>query len=124
MNLTLYRRFRFSAIHSLKSEVDGCGTPLIHGHDYTLDVGLQSLSESWDIWLIDRDKFNEMVLPVLRNKYHNRNLNNYFETATAEHLVKEIYEDLSKIFPTYRIKEVRLAETKKNIFKVSWSGTG
>jgi 6-pyruvoyltetrahydropterin/6-carboxytetrahydropterin synthase len=132
VNLSLTRRYRFSASHRLDNPGFGeaknrriygkCNSPYGHGHNYALEVTVTGPvnSETGMIAnLADLDPFVEReVVEPFDHKYLNEEVAAFQSLVpTTENVCREIFRRLER-FPAARVQKVRIEETSKNSFEV------
>jgi 6-pyruvoyltetrahydropterin/6-carboxytetrahydropterin synthase len=131
LNLSLTRRYRFSASHRLHSsnfsEAENqrlygkCSNPYGHGHNYVLEVtvtGPVDPETGMVANLGELDPFVEReVVEAFDHKYLNKEIPEFGGCVpTTENVCREIYRRL-KAFPAARLERVRIEETSKNSFE-------
>lgn len=133
LNISLTRRYRFSASHRLHSAkfseeenhrlYGKCSNPHGHGHNYALEVtitGPVDPATGMIANLGDLDPFvGREVLEAFDYRYLNEEVPE-FQTSvpTTEIVTREIYRRLSK-FPKARVERVRIEETSNNSFEIA-----
>lgn len=135
-NVSLTRRYRFSASHRLHCPTlndeenrrlyDKCNNPYGHGHNYALEVTLSGpvAPETGMIAnLGDLDPFVEReVIEPFDQRYLNEEVPEFQVTVpTTENLCREVYRRL-KTFSAARLDRVRIEETSKNSFEFAGDG--
>lgn len=133
MNLSLTRRYRFSASHRLDtprlSDAENrriygkCNSPYGHGHNYALEVTVSGPvnSETGMIAnLAELDPFVEKeVIEPFDHKYLNEDVAAFRSLVpTTENVCREIFRRLQK-FESARVERVRIEETSKNSFEIA-----
>lgn len=133
MNLSLTRRYLFSASHRLDTprfsadenrRIYGkCNSPYGHGHNYALEITVTGAvnSETGMIAnLADLDPFVEReVIEPFDHKYLNEEIAEFRTLVpTTENVCREIFRRLQK-FPAARLEKVRIEETSKNSFEIA-----
>ncbi|MGA7855659.1 MAG: 6-carboxytetrahydropterin synthase [Candidatus Acidiferrales bacterium] len=133
MNLSLTRRYRFSASHRLDTpglsaaenlRIYGkCNSPYGHGHNYALEVtvgGPVNPATGMIANLADLDPFVEReVIEPFDHKYLNEEVAAFQSLVpTTENVCREIFRRLQK-FPAARLEKVRIEETSKNSFEIA-----
>lgn len=131
LQISLTRRYRFSASHRLHSrlfseeqnrELYGkCSNPHGHGHNYVVEVtvaGPIDPSTGMVANLGDLDPFVEReVVQAFDQKYLNEEIPEFKDLVpTTENLCREIYRRL-RPFPAARLERVRIEETSNNSFE-------
>jgi 6-pyruvoyltetrahydropterin/6-carboxytetrahydropterin synthase len=137
VNLSLTRRFRFSASHRLDTpnfsieenrRIYGkCNGPYGHGHNYALEVTVSGPvdSETGMIAnLAELDPFVEReVIEPFDHKYLNEDIAEFQSLVpTTENVCREIFRRLEK-FPAAQLERVRIEETSKNSFEIARENT-
>ena len=133
MNLSLTRRYRFSASHRLDapqlSEAQNrriygkCNSPYGHGHNYALEVTVTGPVDSATGMIAnlgELDPFIEReVIEPFDHKYLNEDVAAFQSLVpTTENVCREIFRRLEK-FPSARLERVRIEETSKNSFEIA-----
>jgi 6-pyruvoyltetrahydropterin/6-carboxytetrahydropterin synthase len=133
MNLSLTRRYRFSASHRLDtpqfSEAENrrvygkCNNPYGHGHNYALEVtvtGPVDPATGMIANLVELDPFVEQeVIGPFDHKYLNEEIAEFRSLVpTTENVCREIFRRLEK-FSAARLERVRIEETSKNSFEIA-----
>ena len=133
MNLSLTRRYRFSASHRLDtpqfSEAENrrvygkCNNPYGHGHNYALEVTVSGPVDSATGMIAnlgELDPFVEQeVIGPFDHKYLNEEIAEFQSLVpTTENVCREIFRRLEK-FPAARLERVRIEETSKNSFEIA-----
>ena len=133
MNLSLTRRYRFSASHRLDtpqfSEAENrrvygkCNNPYGHGHNYALEVTVTGPVDSATGMIAnlgELDPFVEQaVIGPFDHKYLNEEIAEFQSLVpTTENVCREIFRRLEK-FPAARLERVRIEETSKNSFEIA-----
>jgi 6-pyruvoyltetrahydropterin/6-carboxytetrahydropterin synthase len=137
VNLSLTRRYHFSASHRLNtprlSDAENrriygkCNSPHGHGHNYALEVTLTGPVDpatGMIANLIDLDPFVEReVIEPFDHKYLNEEIAEFQSLVpTTENVCREIFRRLEK-FPATRLERVRIEETSKNSFEIARENT-
>lgn len=138
LNLSLTRRYRFSASHRLHranlSEEENlrlygkCSNAHGHGHNYVVEVtvtGPVDPATGMIANLGELDPFVEReVIEPFDYKYLNEEVPEFAASVpTTENVCREIYRRL-KVFPAARIVRVRIEETSKNTFEYDGNSDG
>jgi 6-pyruvoyltetrahydropterin/6-carboxytetrahydropterin synthase len=133
VNLSLTRRYRFSASHRLDNPRFGeaenrrvygkCNSPYGHGHNYALEVtitGPVNPATGMIANLADLDPFVEReVIEPFDHKYLNEEVAAFQSLVpTTENVCREIFRRLEK-FPAAQLERVRIEETSKNSFEIA-----
>jgi 6-pyruvoyltetrahydropterin/6-carboxytetrahydropterin synthase len=141
--VTLTRRYRFSASHRLNTplldearnaEVYGkCNNPFGHGHNYLLEVAITGRPDAVTGRLLPLDELDDFVKRVILKVVDRRDLNTQVEefatrkptlVPTTENLAAVVAARLSAQWaaafsvPAVRLQMVRIHETERNIFEV------
>ena len=113
--LTVTKRFKFEAAHSLPNYKGNCHN--LHGHSYNLEVTVtgpvenDSASPTFGM-IIDFSELSRIVKQYIVNKYDHQYLNDYFDNPTAENMCVSFGKQISEHLPTHVIlKSVKLWET-------------
>lgn len=111
-NISLGRRYRFSAIHTIPQE------DFIHGHDYSLDINIAGpLNESG--WIFSREALDQIVHSSFLSKLDRSWVNDSVLPATGENLAEFAFKSIQKALPqTLKLMSLELHETRKNTFTV------
>jgi len=132
VNISLTRRYRFSASHRLHtpklSEEENrriygkCSNPYGHGHNYVVEVTLTGPVDpetGMIANLAELDPFVQReVIEPFDYKFLNEEVPEFrAQVATTENLCQEIFRRL-KSFPAARLERVRIEETSKNSFEI------
>jgi len=131
MNLSLTRRYQFSASHRLHSAklseeenerlYGKCSSPYGHGHNYAVEVtvtGRVSRETGMIVNLGDLDPFvQRAVIEPFDHMYLNEDIMEFRDVVpTTENVCREIFRRL-RGFPLAKIERVRIEETSKNSFE-------
>lgn len=112
----LTRRYYFRAIHSLDGVCDDSGTPLIHGHDYDLEVTLKGTPDPDSGWVLSRDEMDQIVEKCILIHFDKSNLNDILELSSGERAVNLIHKRLQSTPLGPKLHRIALQETAKNRF--------
>lgn len=115
------KRFTFEACHHLQNHRGKCAN--VHGHSYKLEVTLSTVgnflsgsSDPYSRMVLDFSVIKGIVSAEVVNKYDHKDLNEFFETPTAECMVVRIFEDIvsvvSSMYSQVKVEEVKLWETE------------
>jgi 6-pyruvoyltetrahydropterin/6-carboxytetrahydropterin synthase len=141
--VTLTRRYRFSASHRLHTplldearnfEVYGkCNNPYGHGHNYLLEVAISGATGEVTGRLLPLKELDRFVERVILEAVDHRDLNTEVEefaaqapilVPTTENLAAVVAARLASEWPAAfpasaaRLEMVRIHETERNIFEV------
>lgn len=130
--MTFNRVYRFTSAHRLHSEqlseaenidvYEKCNNYNGHGHDYTLEVGVQGMPDKATGMIIPLEEFDQKVQNVL-NKMDYKHLNyevDYFKQnlSTGEIIIQYLWEELDKNFKQQELYHLKLWETNNNYFEL------
>ncbi len=109
---TIAKRFEFSASHRLENLPQSHKCHNLHGHNYVVEVILQSKSLNEFGFVVDYTELNELK-NFLDTNYDHKHLNDiYKETpTTAENIAKTLYEWCKNRWP--QTHKIRVSETAK-----------
>jgi 6-pyruvoyl-tetrahydropterin synthase len=116
LKISLTRRYKIRAVHTLDSERDESGQLLIHGHDCLVDITICGVPDKKTGLIVSRDKLDQFVLENIIKPYDRKNLNNLVDIPTGEWLVLEIARRIKSTWLSELIKTIEVHETKKNAF--------
>lgn len=125
--VTLTRRYRLSALHSLENPSLSEATNRtifgscfrLHGHDYLIEVTVSASPDPDSGLVIQRDKLDEIVEKELIEPLRGHNLNDFFTQTTGEALAVEFFNRLEPYFSLIcKLVRVRIRETPRNLFEV------
>ena len=108
--------FNFSCAHTLPFYNGPCCR--LHGHNYRLLVSVTGKPNPKDGMIMDFEELRRVVLEHAVGVVDHRNLNDFMENPTAEHLVLFFWERLKPRLPGLR--ELRLWETPE--YSVAYRG--
>jgi len=110
MPYELVRRFEFSAAHALPRSGEGHKCRVMHGHNFTLEVGVRGEPDPRTGWVVDFGEIKRAVAPLLAELDHHT-LNDIpgLENATSEILARWIFERLRPALPG--LARITVAET-------------
>lgn len=133
MNLSLTRRYRFSASHRLNtsrlSDAENrriygkCNSPHGHGHNYMLEVTLTGPLDSATGMIVNLAELDPFVEREVIEPFDHKHLNEEIAefqslVPTTENVCREIFRRLEK-FRAARLERVRIEETSKNSFEIA-----
>jgi len=118
---TITKQFHFSAAHQLNRVPAGHPCGRLHGHNYIVEVVLQSDRLTDQQWVRDFGELDR-VKDFLKNEWDHRNLNDWFERfsgwedkgkteTTAEVLAFVLFDTFQSEYP--ELLAVRVSETPK-----------
>ena len=109
---TISKQFHFSASHQLKRLEDDHPCARLHGHNYVIEVVLQSETLDSAGFVRDYTELNELQ-KMIDNKLDHRHLNDVLgdDCTTAEELAKWLFDWCKVQWP--EIVAVRVSETPK-----------
>jgi 6-pyruvoyltetrahydropterin/6-carboxytetrahydropterin synthase len=117
----LSKEFAFEAAHHLPNYVGKCAEP--HGHSYRVRAVLVAPRDAADAAgiVVDFDVLGRAVRACIIDKYDHKDLNKFFRTPTAEHMVERMAADLEAWLAdpangvnfAVRLYSLRLWETAK-----------
>jgi 6-pyruvoyltetrahydropterin/6-carboxytetrahydropterin synthase len=137
MNLSLTRRYRFSASHRLNtprlSDAENrriygkCNSPHGHGHNYALEVTLTGPVDSATGMIVNLAELDPFVEREVIEPFDHKHLNEEIAefqslVPTTENVCREIFRRLEK-FSAARLERVRIEETSKNSFEIARENT-
>lgn len=99
--MRLCREFHFDAAHFLPNYKGKCEN--LHGHTYKLEIVIEGDVKK-DGMIIDFVKMKTIVEAEVIEKLDHQQLNDLFESPTAEHIINWIAEQLEGKLPLYSIK--------------------
>jgi len=130
--MTFNRVYRFTSAHRLHSEqlseeenievYEKCNNYNGHGHDYTLEVGVQGTPDSITGMIIPLEEFDHKVQTVI-NKLDYKHLNyevDFFEQnlSTGEIIIQYLWDELEKNFIQQKLYHLKVWETNNNYFEL------
>lgn len=138
--LRLTRRYRFSASHRLHApalpdsenrRVFGkCNNPFGHGHDYLLDVTVEGPLDSETGRVVDLERLDALVREKILEPFEHKNLNTDVPefskiVPTSENVAIEAGRRLRAAWAgvfgrSPALERVRVYETRRNIFELSY----
>lgn len=95
------RTFHFDAAHFLPEYKGKCEH--LHGHTYKLEIEVEG-TQGDDGMVMDFNELKIVVNDVVIEKLDHSNLNDFFETPTAENIATWIFSELKKKLPIYSVK--------------------
>jgi 6-pyruvoyltetrahydropterin/6-carboxytetrahydropterin synthase len=131
MNVSLTRKYMFSAAHRLDSPFldsaknveiyDKCNNINGHGHDYTLEVTITGKPDKLTGMILPLPEFDQTVKSVIK-KIEHKHLNkevDYFlnKISTAEYIIQYLWDELDKSLPQKVLYHIKLWETNNNYFE-------
>lgn len=111
LRLTEVHVFRFRATHTIDEDHGPDGTPLLHGHDYDLEVHLHKKDHT-----PSRSTIHRIINSHIIARHDKAHLNELYEPATGENLCLQLLNLLKKTELGAYIKKIVLNETRKNSF--------
>lgn len=108
--------FNFSCAHTLPYYNGPCSRP--HGHNYRLLVSIVGKPDPKDGMILDFELLKKVVLENAVGVVDHRDLNEFMDNPTAEHLVLFLWERLKPKIPGLR--QLRLFETPE--YSVAYRG--
>ena len=105
------KQFYFSAAHVLSQLPESHPCSRLHGHNYTVEVVLESETLDQNSFIVD---YNDLypVKDYINSTLDHRNLNDVLPVATtAENIAKFLYDRFKPQFP--QLCKVRVSETPK-----------
>jgi len=129
--VTLTRRYQFSAAHRLHSPVlseeenrkvfGKCNNPNGHGHNYTVEVTIRGLVNPETGMVTGLDHLDRVVNERVIQRFDHQHLNYdkaFAETVTTgENLVLLLWDLLEKAVPEGTLDRIGLVETRDNYFE-------
>lgn len=108
--------FHFSCAHTLPFYNGPCRR--LHGHNYKLLVSVSGKVNPKDGMILDFEELKKAVMEHAVGVVDHRNLNDFMENPTAEHMLLFFWERLKPQLPGLR--ELRLWETPE--YSVAYRG--
>ena len=108
---TITKQFSFSASHVLDHLPEGHPCARLHGHNYVVELVLQSSALNTDGFVRD---YNELIpfKYFINDKLDHRHLNDVIDDpSTAENLARFLYDLAKGMWP--EVVAVRVSETPK-----------
>lgn len=108
---TIRKQFEFSAAHQLMGLPPGhqCGN--LHGHNYKVEIVLQSETLDERGFVVDYGELQALRDMLDDYGFEHRNLNDLLKQPTAENIARYIFDWCVKRWP--QTVAVRVAETDK-----------
>ncbi len=131
MNISLTRKFEFSAAHRLDSPFlskadnlaiyEKCNNINGHGHDYTLEVTISGVPDKLTGMILPLSKFDRAVKNIISKidyKHINKEVE-YFRNriSTAEYIIQYLWGELDESIPRNLLYHIKLWETNNNYFE-------
>jgi len=108
---TITKQFNFSASHQLDFLPDGHQCKRLHGHNYIVEVELQSEVLNRYNFVVDYGELKPLKLYIDKTLDH-RHLNDVLNVdTTAENLAKHLFDLAKSRWP--QVSAVRVSETPK-----------
>lgn len=109
---TIYKEYHFSASHQLFGLADDHPCARLHGHNYVVEVELQS-NELNDVGFVRDYRDLDMLKQYIDDKFDHRHLNDVLgdNNVTAEQIAKHFYDWCHQQWP--EVSAVRVKETPK-----------
>lgn len=109
---TISKQFHFSASHQLLDLPDEHPCARMHGHNYIVEVVLQSETLNQYGFVLDYNDLSALK-DFIDNKLDHRHLNDVLgnNATTAEHLAKYLYDWANAKWP--EVSSMRVSETPK-----------
>jgi 6-pyruvoyltetrahydropterin/6-carboxytetrahydropterin synthase len=137
MNVTLTRRYHFSASHRLDCEAlspqenrdvyGKCNNPHGHGHNYRLEVSVGGPVDRATGMVMNMADLDALVGRSVVERFHLANLNvdPLFgrEVPTTENLCRAIHHLLARELPAGKLDRIRVEETENNFFEYAGEAT-
>jgi 6-pyruvoyltetrahydropterin/6-carboxytetrahydropterin synthase len=131
MNVTLTRRYHFSASHRLNCEAlspqenrevyGKCNNPHGHGHNYRLEVTVGGSIDPATGMVMSMADLDAMVGGSVVERFHLANLNAdplfQQEVPTTENLCRAIHRLLAATLSQGKLDRIRIEETENNFFE-------
>lgn len=136
MNIHLTRRYIFPASHRLhtaalsterNASIYGkCNNPHGHGHNYAVEITVRGPIDPVTGMVINLGVLDPLVHEAVVSRYDHVNLNMLPEfqrsVPTTENLCREIHNRLKERLQGVQLVQVRIEETRKNVFVYTESG--
>ena len=107
----IQKQFHFSAAHILSQLPESHPCSRLHGHNYIVEVVLQSETLDHNSFVVDYNDLDP-VRDYINAELDHRNLNDVLPVATtAENIARFLYEKFKPEFP--QLTMVRISETPK-----------
>ena len=106
---TVSKRFTFSAAHRLEKVPEGHPCSKIHGHNYSVEVILQSVERNEMDMVVDYHEVTRVVKPIME-KFDHSDLNQWWNNPTAENIAVTIFDIVAYQLP--QVVAVRVSETE------------
>lgn len=111
MTYTIIKQFTFSASHQLRDLPSAHPCARLHGHNYRVEIVLQSEVIEPVGFVIDYGELQPFK-EYIDGKLDHRHLNNIFGfNPTAENIARHLFEIGKSYWP--QVKAVRVSETEK-----------
>ncbi len=131
MNVSLTKKFGFSAAHRLDSPYltkdeniaiyEKCNNINGHGHDYTLEVTIAGEIDKMTGMILPLPEFDlkvKTVIEKINHKHLNREVDYFFDkVSTAEYIIQYLWDELNESLPENLLYHVKLWETNNNYFE-------
>jgi 6-pyruvoyltetrahydropterin/6-carboxytetrahydropterin synthase len=108
---TISKQFDFSAAHQLHGLPKGHPCGQLHGHNYVVEVILESEELDARGFVVDYGELKKLRRMLDKEGFEHRNLNDIIEQPTAENIALFIYGWCKKRWP--QTAAVRVSETPK-----------
>lgn len=110
MNVLLRRRFHFEAAHHLPNVPADHPCRRVHGHSYSVEVGIEGPVDLVSGWLVDFEVIDQRTSPYIRELDHTL-LNDVagLENPTCEVISMWLWERLEKLLDG--LAEITVSET-------------
>jgi 6-pyruvoyltetrahydropterin/6-carboxytetrahydropterin synthase len=131
MNVTLTRRYHFSASHRLDCEAlspqenrdvyGKCNNPHGHGHNYRVEVTVRGAIDPATGMVMNMADLDALVNGSVVERFHLANLNAdalfQQEVPTTENLCRAIHRLLAGRLAPRKLDRIRIEETENNFFE-------
>jgi 6-pyruvoyltetrahydropterin/6-carboxytetrahydropterin synthase len=120
MKIAIGKYFEFEASHKLPNrEVSGKCNDL-HGHSYKLEVEICGEINEYG-WICNYSELKKIINDSVIKKYDHTYINDFMNVPTAENILIDIYNILTKEFSNknYKLKRLKLYETSSSYAEIT-----
>jgi 6-pyruvoyltetrahydropterin/6-carboxytetrahydropterin synthase len=132
MNITLTKKYQFSAAHRLHSDFlnaeqnielyEKCNNLNGHGHDYTLYVTVKGEPDPLSGMILPLAEFDAIIrktLDKLDHKHLDKEVSEFVnEISTSENIIQFMWDSISKDLQGLELFHLKLWETNNNYFEL------